>query len=98
MSISLSKYSTCRHTKTDGLRCQAPALSTSVFCYHHRKLRRPLARRPRPLTSQPLPQLTDRKSVDHALYLVLNGLSTGKLDNRTAGQMIHVIQLVNSRL
>ena len=28
-----SEYALCRHTKTDGRRCQSPALATSAFCH-----------------------------------------------------------------
>jgi len=35
-----SKYPICRHIRTDGHRCQSPALDGATTCYYHRKLRR----------------------------------------------------------
>jgi hypothetical protein len=32
MSIRIDPNPTCRHIKTDGRRCQAPALTVSAFC------------------------------------------------------------------
>jgi hypothetical protein len=34
------KLAICRHIKTNGHRCQSPAITGSVFCYFHRNLRR----------------------------------------------------------
>ena len=34
------KIAICRHIKTNGHRCQSPAITGSVFCYFHRNLRR----------------------------------------------------------
>jgi hypothetical protein len=34
------KLAICRHIKTNGHRCQSPAIIGSVFCYFHRNLRR----------------------------------------------------------
>jgi hypothetical protein len=100
MSIRLSPIPFCRHLKTDGRRCKSPALAPSAFCYHHRKLRRnrASASKPLPLTTQPLAPLTDRPSVLRAANLVLNGLAIGQLDNRTAGQMIYLIQIAGANL
>ena len=33
MNSIRSEYALCRHTKTDGRRCQSPALATSAFCH-----------------------------------------------------------------
>ena len=31
-------YQTCRHIKTNGLRCESPALKGAQFCYYHSKV------------------------------------------------------------
>jgi hypothetical protein len=31
-------YQTCRHIKTNGLRCESPALREDQFCYYHSKI------------------------------------------------------------
>jgi hypothetical protein len=101
MSIRVSRIPFCRHIKSDGRICKSPALASSAFCYHHRKLRRirPSVVEPVPaLTTQPLAPLNDRQSILRALNLVLNGLAMGQLDNRTAGQMIYLIQIAGYNL
>jgi hypothetical protein len=36
MDTKSAKYPICRHIKTNGHRCQSPAILSSVFCYYHR--------------------------------------------------------------
>ena len=101
MSIRIDPYPTCRHTKTDGRRCKAPALTVSSFCYHHQKLHRtrPQTIAPAPaLMKQPLAPLSDSRSLLRACNAVISGLASGQLNNRTAGQMIYLIQLAGSQL
>ena len=40
MDSQAVKIAICRHIKTNGHRCQSPAITGSVFCYFHRNLRR----------------------------------------------------------
>jgi hypothetical protein len=38
MNAKPSRYTTCRHIKTNGRVCQSPALTGGVLCYFHRNL------------------------------------------------------------
>jgi len=40
MDSQAEKFAICRHIKTNGHRCQSPAITGAVFCYYHRILRR----------------------------------------------------------
>jgi hypothetical protein len=40
MDSQAVKIAICRHIKTNGHRCQSPAITGSAFCYFHRNLRR----------------------------------------------------------
>jgi hypothetical protein len=77
-----SEYALCRHTKTDGRRCQSPALSTSAFCHFHQKLRRT---RPSTIGAGPglsthvLHPLRNARSIQQALSMVFNGVLTGQI-------------------
>jgi hypothetical protein len=51
MNAKDSKFAVCRHVKTNGRRCQSPALTGGALCYFHRNLHR--AHR-RPLTAEKL--------------------------------------------
>lgn len=49
MSEQPCAFPLCRHIKTDGIRCQSPALAGETFCYYHARLHRD---HPAPLTAQ----------------------------------------------
>jgi hypothetical protein len=95
MSIKLSRYPICRHVLTNGRRCKSPALAISAFCFHHQKLRRT-----RPSTIGPAPALIqfdanplrDAQSIQHTLWLVLQGVASGHLATGHAGKMLSVLQ------
>jgi hypothetical protein len=38
VSINASKFAVCRHLKTNGRRCQSPALTGGALCFFHRNL------------------------------------------------------------
>jgi hypothetical protein len=40
MDSHADKYPICRHIKTNGCRCQSPAITGSGLCYFHRTIRR----------------------------------------------------------
>ena len=95
MSARPSQYPLCRHTKTDGRLCQSPARGSSAFCYYHQRHRgtRMVSRDATPmLTPHVLHPLSNARSVQHALSMVLNGLSSGKLRPSRAGKMLFVLQ------
>src|SRR4051812_30229808 len=99
MSIRISRYPTCRHTKTDGRRCQSPALTSSAFCHYHQRFRR--ARRSTNnagpgLSTQVMHPLRNARSIRQALAMVVNGLATGQLDPKQAGKMTYALQLAIS--
>jgi hypothetical protein len=99
MNTRYSEYPLCRHTRINGRRCQSPALTSSAFCYHHRKLRRtrastidagPAVTR---LSRNVLNPLRDANSIRHALAMVLGGLASNQLHPKQAGRMIYALQV-----
>ena len=99
MSFSRPAVPLCRHIKTNGRRCQSPALAISAFCYYHQKARRT---RPRTISAGPglstqvLHPLRNGQSIQQALSMVLNGLATGQLHHKQAGKMLFALQLAVS--
>jgi hypothetical protein len=96
MNFNDSKYPLCRHTKTNGLRCQSPALSTSAFCYFHHKLRR--TRRSTigsgpGLSTHVLHPLRGAHSIQQAINMVFNGICTGQIHAKQAGKMLFALQM-----
>ena len=95
--ILAMQYETCRHVKEDGTLCGCPALRDRQYCYFHlthrgRRLRRALAlsrNEPYQLLSPPLENLD---SMRVALSEVVQALSSGQLNHRSAGLMLYAIQ------
>ncbi len=99
------QYPICRHIKTNGTQCQAPALTDGQWCYFHSRLhqrhatyRHTEATRGYLMRSQhvQLTALEDRESVQVALSVVINALATGNLDPRRATTLLYGLQLASS--
>jgi hypothetical protein len=96
------QYPICRHIKTNGLQCQAPALSETAYCYfhtrlhqHHKGFRHIEATRAYLMPGQhiELNPLEDRESVQIAISVVVNALATGQLETRRASAILYGLQL-----
>jgi hypothetical protein len=92
----------CRHIRTNGLQCQAPALKDNFACYfHHRLYQRHSGFRHSNQTSGSLipgqhielTALEDRASVQVALSVVINALATGQLEVKRAAVLLYGLQL-----
>jgi hypothetical protein len=99
MITCASEYPLCRHTKTNGRRCQSPALTDSAFCYHHQKLRR--TRRTTVsagpgLSTNVLHPLHNAESIQKALSMVVSGLATGQIHPKHANRMLLAIRMAMS--
>jgi hypothetical protein len=99
------QYPLCRHIKTNGLQCQAPALTEGQWCYFHSRLhQRHAAYRYIeaargyliPGKDVQLSALEDRESVQVALSVVINALATGQLETRRATALLYGLQLASS--
>jgi hypothetical protein len=101
MTTPASDYPLCRHTKTNGRRCQSPALTTSAFCHHHQKLRRT---RGTTLNSGPglsthvLHPLRNADSIQQALAMVIAGLASNRIHPKQAGKMLYALQTASTLL
>jgi hypothetical protein len=99
MSIAVSRFPICRHTKTNGRRCQSPALTSSAFCYFHEKLRRTSRQSSGPgLSTNVLYPLRSSKSVQQALAMVLTGIASGRIHHKQSGKMLFALQIAVSNL
>jgi hydrogenase/urease accessory protein HupE len=94
-----SDYPLCRHTKTNGLQCKSPALTTSAFCYHHQKThrtRRSTISSGPGLSTNVLHPLRHADSLQQALAMVISGLAAGRIHRKQAGLMIYGLQIAIS--
>lgn len=96
-------YALCRHIRTTGRRCQAPALKEQAWCFFHYKLHarhrevRPIGKGPGP-GALDLPAIEDADAVQVALSLVLSALAGGKIDDKRARAIFHGLSLATRNL
>jgi hypothetical protein len=93
-------YQLCRHIKTDGRRCQAPALRSNLWCFfharlhfRHRSIRPESSRLPPAADCLKLPALEDSGSIQVALSVVVNALAIGYLDEKRARALLHGLSI-----
>jgi hypothetical protein len=101
MPYRFSGYPLCRHTKTNGRLCKAPALITSAFCRSHQKLHRtrPTTIDAGPgLSTQVLHPLRNAQSIQQALSMVIQGLAANRIHPKVAGRMIHALNIASTAL
>jgi hypothetical protein len=99
------EFPICRHIKTNGLQCHAPALTGGDYCYFHNRLHaRHSQFRPNDV-SRPyftagrdleLCALEDREAVQFALSVVINALATNRIDTKRATALLYGLQLASS--
>jgi hypothetical protein len=101
MHVRKSDYPLCRHTKTNGLQCKSPALTTSAFCHHHQKARRTrmgtISSGPG-LSTSVLHPLRNARSIQQALEMVVSGLAANTIHPKVAGRMTFALQIAAANL
>src|SRR5207248_7769018 len=100
------QVSLCRHIRPSGLQCQAVALTSSVFCYFHRRLhdshsvyRSTMVARPdlqRRGAIFDLGTLEDRVAIQIAISKVVNALATNQIDLQHARALLYGLQLASA--
>ena len=94
-------YSECRHIKSSGSKCAAPALRNMPYCYFHMRLHRMKhGRKADPAAAASdvaidLPLLEDRSAIQLALTQVLQDLGAKRLDPRRAGHLLYGLQIAS---
>ena len=94
----------CQHIKTNGQQCGSPALRAATVCYFHGSLGHTQhltindARYDASPATLTLPVLEDYESEQMAIMQVLQKLTTGHLDRKTAGLLLYGLQIASSNL
>jgi hypothetical protein len=83
----------CRYIKTNGLKCQSPAMRGSSFCYFHGRKRIYVARPDSKKPALQLPRLQSQSSIHIALDEVAQAIASGKLDAGRAGKLLYALQM-----
>ena len=88
-----SMYKECRFIKTNGLKCQSPAMRGSCFCYFHGRKHIHVARSNSKDQALELPPLQNEASIHAALNEVLQALASGNVDTKRAGNLLYALQM-----
>jgi hypothetical protein len=86
---------------TTGRRCQSPAHGSSAFCYHHQKLHRSrsvIIDATPALSTHVLHPLSNARSIQHALAMVLSALAANRIRPSRAGKMLFALQQASAIL
>lgn len=94
-------YELCRHIRTNGRRCESPAIREEDRCFFHHRIHRAhhINRVVRPALkpdSPPiiaLPALDDREAIQVALSVVVDAVASAALDPRRAGVLLRGLQI-----
>lgn len=89
----------CTHIKTDGVRCGSPAVSGTLFCYHHSAVKTALGKartngRVPEEGFAPIPFLfpEDRASLQINFFLLLQAFNEQRIDSPTYRLMLSVMK------
>jgi len=91
-------YEICRHIRTNGLRCQSPALKGSAYCYYHVRVHRTGKTSSGLWDDVKLPVLEDASTVQLALSEVVSAMLSSRLDARRAGLLLYALQIASQNL
>jgi hypothetical protein len=91
-------YDLCRHIKTNGKRCQSPALSGSAFCYFHSRVHTIAKTKSTISDNINLPLLEDPASIQVAISQIVSGLLSSRLDARRTGLLLYAIQIASQNI
>ena len=83
----------CTHVKPSGLRCQAPAMRDTEFCYYHRRVHEG----PR-LLFPTLTMLEDAHGIQAALMEVLCAVLDGSVDLKMGAMLLYGLQTATANL
>jgi hypothetical protein len=88
-------YATCRHIKTNGLRCDSPALKDCHFCYYHSKTHIVGAEPDAKYGPLHLPTPEDAASVQLSVALISDALINGRIDLKKATGLFYGLQIAS---
>jgi len=86
-------YMHCRHIKTNGLRCESPALKGSQFCYYHSKVHTIGAKPKRKFGPLQLPAPEDSAAIQLSVARINDALINGRIDLKKATGLFYGIQI-----
>ena len=99
--MGLENVNRCQHVKVNGTQCGSPALRRRRLCFFHVRCQEQRARIAASQFGQArfvVPLLEDANAVQMALMQVMQLLSTGQMEHKTAGLMLYALQTASVNL
>lgn len=91
-------YQLCRHIKTNGLRCQSPALRESAYCYFHSRIHCMAKAKTSTWDDVKLPLLEDSASIQIAISQIVAASLSNRLDARRTGLLLYALQIASQNI
>ena len=91
-------YQLCRHIKTNGQRCQSPALLESAYCYFHSRVHTMAKAKTSNWDDIKLPMLEDSASIQVATSQIVAALLSSRLDARRTGLLLYALQIASQNI
>jgi len=91
-------YQLCRHIKTNGKRCQSPALGELAYCYFHARTHTMATTNYTVFDDLKLPLLEDSASIQVAISRVINAFVSARIDARRTGLLLYAIQIASQNI
>ena len=91
-------FQLCRHIKTNGLRCQSPALSGSAYCYFHSRVHTMANAKTSTWDDIKLPMLEDSASIQVAISQIAAAFLSSRLDARRTGLLLYALQIASQNI
>jgi len=86
-------YMICRHIKTNGLRCESPALKGQPFCYYHSKAHSVGAEPHLKYGPLQLPTPEDAASIQLSVARISDAIINGRIDLKKATGLLYGLQI-----
>ena len=91
-------FMTCRHIKTNGLRCESPALKGAPFCYYHSKIHSVGAEPHLNFGPLQLPAPEDAAAIQLSVARINDAIISGRLDLKKAASLFNGLRIAASFL
>src|ERR1035437_3825156 len=88
----------CRHIKTNGYKCQSPAMRGSAFCYFHSPEQTMAKVKSSNSEEIKLPLLVDSASIQVAISKIAGASINSRLDARRTGLLLYALQIASQNI